>query len=199
MKTCSKHFATLMLLGQSACYLAPPPTIDPSVRIEPDLKRVNPIDIAVLPVQNATGSEVLDPLLDTMRREIETMLVYRKYSPRADVDVHMRFDRNSESRSVVDAAFLDSMATKAQEDAILAVSILRWDQTALVSTNRVGFELLFVLYGSRDRKKLWHGSVRGEVVAGGTEAPPRDPDLRAKAAVRELARELISLLPVRKT
>ena len=114
-------------------------------------------------------------------------------------DVHMRFDRNSESRSVVDAAFLDSMATKAQEDAILAVSILRWDQTALVSTNRVGFELLFVLYGSRDRKKLWHGSVRGEVVAGGTEAPPRDPDLRAKAAVQELAKELISLLPVRKT
>lgn len=173
------------------------------LQISPELRATNPADIAVLPVEDATPEGTVGALAGHIREEINRALVQRSYSHLSStyVDAHMG-RRNvvpaAGGESIVEPAVLSRLASKADEDAILAVQIARWDQTTLLVDNQVKFLAKVTLFGSKDRKVLWSGGLSGSVEAGGLRAAPRDPEARAKAAASEFVDALIGRLPMRR-
>ena len=199
MKFCSKPMAYVALLGLVACTINPPPQINDELRQSPDFSAINPTDIAVLPVEDVTDGGKVAPLLELMRETLMEELITRDYTPLSaiTVDAHMRVTPGPDG-SILEAAFLSTLASKAEEDAILALQISKWDDTTLLVDNRVRFEAQVTLLGSKDRQVLWSGRFAGDVEAGGMGAAPRDPARRAESTAREFIKALIGRLPKRK-
>ena len=85
-------------------------------------------------------------------------------------------------------------------NAILAVQIKYWDPSSLLVDNRVRYSVRATLFGSVGKVVLWSGEIpQGIAVAGGTGAAPRDPVARAQSAAREFVKELLELLPRRRS
>ncbi len=100
--------------------------------------------------------------------------------------------------SVVQEAVLKKLAGKAQEDAVLAIQINRWDESSLMASAIVRFSAEVTLLGSKEGRALWSGALQGQVKAGGTRPAPRDPEARANAAAAEFVAQLIQRLPRRR-
>ena len=202
MKYC-KHLVALSMLGFSACAMPGPPPIEDSLIRSAELGRVNPASIAVLQVEDRTGGEFVQPLLETMRDQLGASLINRRYSPLnpAYVDGRMRRavqNASTGGRSNIETDYLASLAGQAGEDAILAVQVSHWDPAGLLVSSEVSFVAKVTLFGSADKIVLWTGDIRGTVVAGGRGAAPRDPAERARSAARELIKELLNRLPRRR-
>ena len=199
MKFCSKSMAHVAFLGLVACTINPPPQIDDELRQSPEFAAVNPTDIAVLPVEDVTDGGDVAPLLELMRNTAMEELITRNYTPLSAtmVDASMQVTTGPD-RSILEAAYLSTLVSKAEEDAILALQISKWDDTTLLVDNRVRFEAQVTLLGSKDRQVLWTGRLVGDVEAGGMGNAPRDPQARAASAAREFIKALISRLPKRK-
>jgi hypothetical protein len=192
------HVASLTLLGLAACSVSAP--IQERIHRDPGLLDSKTTDIAVLKIEDATAGNLAGPVVESMRAAIEKALIDRYYTPLRSihVDAHIR-DAVAPGGSIVEATFLKSIAKKAEEDAILAVRIKRWDQGTLLLNNRVAFDAQVVLFGSKAGKVLWSLDIWGEVVAGGGKAAPQDPARRAEAAAKEFAKEITDRLPERKS
>lgn len=189
--------ASLTLLGLVACSVPVP--IQERIHRDPGLLETNANDIAVLKVEDATEGSLAGSVVEHMRAELEKALIDRYYTPLRSihVDAHIR-DAVAPGGSIIEAAFLKAVAKKADEDAILAVRIKRWDESTLLSDNRVSFDAQIVLFGSEAGKVLWSLDIWGQVVAGGGKAPPQDPARRAAAAAAEFASQVIRRLPERR-
>ena len=176
-----------------------PPKVDSNLQAAPEILAANPSDIAVLPIEDATAGQTARPRLVVMRRAIAKSLIQRRYSPlqASAVDQAIRA-RPASAGSMMDPGWIEAMAGKAAEDAMLIVRLNKWDESSLMSTARVRFDADVKLVYAKDRSVLWSGNIHGEAKAGGAEGPaPFDRQGRAKGAAEQFANELIRRLPAR--
>ncbi len=205
MKQPGKTAAFLLFLsiylGLSAC-ATPVSGVRASLIQSPDLHRLSPSDIAVLPIEDRTSDKKVSRLLPYMREEINRALPQRKYSPVTSRTVDAAFGDflPVDGSSLIQEAVLKKLAGKAGEDAVLAVQINRWDETSLHASAIVRFSAGVTLLSSKEGLALWSGDLQGQVKAGGRQRPaPRGPKARARAAAKEFVTQLIDRLPRRRT
>jgi hypothetical protein len=199
-----KRILDIAILGAAlalgACQ-TPPPTVYPTLEASPDLFRVNPVDIAVLPVQDATPDGSAAGVIDDIREQIRRSLVDRYYTPLASAKVDEVMKHHAPlgpGVSVIDAGWLRSLGGAFGEDASFAVRLHEWDDSTLMSTGWIRFAADVALASSQSETALWSGSFRGEVKAGGQGPTPRDRAQREASAAEQFARELVDRLPRRR-
>jgi hypothetical protein len=199
MKLRTAITANLGLLALTSCVLPPPPMEANSLEVRPEFADVNPTNIWVLPLEDYTQGKV-GPFLPAIREEITRQLVNpKKYSPLHTITTDAVLGvPDTAGRSILEASFLSTLVNRAQEHAILAIRVSRWDATTLLVDYKVRFECAVTLMASKDHRIIWSGGLSGSVTAGGTGPAPRDPLAAEKSAAMEFARKLISFLPERR-
>ena len=193
-------FPLILFLGLSAC-ATPMSGVRSALIQSPDLHRLSPADIAVLPIEDRTSDKKVSRLLAYMREEINRALPLRKYSPISIRTVDAAFGDSLpvDGSSLIQEAVLKKLCGRADEDAVLAVQINRWDESSLLSSAIVRFAAEVTLLSSKEGLALWSGDLQGQVKAGGQKPAPRGPSARARAAAKEFVAQLIDRLPRRRT
>jgi hypothetical protein len=156
-----------------------------SVEASPNAKIefVNPTDIAVLPVENATASKKIPA--KELRAALESGLVLRRYSPLATDYVDSK---------VTEAAFQPGSL---REDAVLRVSIESWDDRSWITHGAITLRLTARILDSKNGGELWSGRLDRRFDLGKdrehftTEAPMR------KLLCETIVSELFAALPAR--
>ena len=148
------------------------------------LVSVNPVEgisapKAPKPLPKALGVDQAMALADTARE-----------APAVKVD-------DLRGETVLTPSYLKRVAGRSTEDALLALRVDRWDETALLTDKKVRFQLQVALVAS-DGEVLWSGGFGGEVKAGGMGAAPRDRELMSRSCAELVASELLANLPQRK-
>ncbi|MEM9799679.1 MAG: hypothetical protein AAGA20_05080 [Planctomycetota bacterium] len=158
------------------------------------LEAINPVDIAVLPVQ-VTAPAVNAPT-ETLRRAAMKGLVRRRYSPLAAEIVD---DRMASAGSGVGAIEASYTPGDLAEDAVLEVTVLRWAAPSWDIRREVDVELEARLIDPRDPlgPDLWAARIDRKFSAtSGTTVPV--PEARAmQEACDSIFTELFAQLPPR--
>ena len=192
--------APLLLIATAlaGCQM-PAPRVESNLQAAPEILAANPSDIAILPIEDATPDQTARPRLGVVRGALAKALIQRRYAPLQPSAVDAAIQaRDAAAGSILDPAWIESVAGKAAEDALLLVRINRWDESSLMSTARVRFDADVKLVFAKDRSILWSGNIRGEAKAGGADGPaPFDRQGRARGAAEQFASELIRRLPAR--
>ncbi len=198
MRSTNKIFTLLLLL--TACQGVPPVILSSGLRVRPELDEFRPVDIAVLPIEDASPARTATPHLEVIRSQVAHALVRRNYSPLSQVmvDQRMRETGAGPGPSVVDASYQRSMTGRFGEDAVLGMTIVSWDESTLMKDSRVDFTARVSLMHSASKQILWAGDVDGSVKAGGDGVAPRRRPDRASAAARTFAEAVIETLPSRR-
>ena len=172
------------LLVASGCAATPDP--EPAVYGAPEiLAALQPGDIAVPPLQNLTGHPSIP--IEGMRASFSRALVERLYSP---------LDAEYVDGNWVEASFRGTPAP----DAVLVISILRWDENKLFEDGTIAAAAELVLFqgGSTTGNLLWGRSVdlTIDMKDGRAAAPGPSPNLIPDATLA-FARQALSTLPER--
>jgi hypothetical protein len=150
------------------------------------LKQANPLEIAVLPVQNNTGAENVP--LDALRRSFHHGLVRQRYTPLALEYVDSK---------IVEASYTPG---EANENAILQVFVTRWDDSRWKSSAelRIDGEVYLLGVGSSDPSKaLWGGKFSRSVsVLARRQVVASDGELMSEA-LQQFADDVLASLPAR--
>lgn len=150
------------------------------------LRQANPLDIAVLPVQNNTGKENIP--LDGLRRAFYEGLVHQRYTP-----LSLEFVDSK----IVEAAYTPG---DTNENAILQLFITRWDDSRWKSSAelRVDGEIYLLDVGNPDPSQaLWGGRISRSVsVLARRQVTATDKEL-VDEALRQFAGDVLASLPTR--
>lgn len=193
-----RHTFVVALVALCACVQRPPADVQSSVIAAPDLYTVNPADIAVMPVEDATPDRRVTPHLDLIRQEVAKSLVGRLYSPLTARAVDAQLATDPLRGTVTDATLLGKVAGRFGEDAVLGLRITQWDESKIMATNRIQFSADVTMVDAKGKRTLWSGNFTGDVKAGGSGPAPLDRDEKVRSAAIGFAQELISRLPSRK-
>jgi len=197
MRLLSAVFPLSLLLLVPACYVTPA-TIYEEIETSKALFDVNPADIAVLPIEDATTHGSAAEACGPIRDQIVRALVKRLYTPLSTRKVDEILAAQEEVRtSVVDANWLSSVGGHFGEDATLAVRLTAWDPSKLMSSGWVSFGADVALVTPQNAEPLWGGSFSGAIKAGGESPAPFGRQGRQVAVAREFARHLAGFLPRR--
>jgi len=195
-----RRVAVLSLLFLTACVPLPPAAVNSSLQASEALHTVNPSNVAVVPIEDATPGGNAGEVLETIRQEICGALVRRRYAPLSSrvVDPVVR----EQTTGLANATFtrpevLARIAGHLNEDAVLAVRITQWDESRIMANARVRFAAEATMLGTATKAVLWGGTLDGEIKAGQPGPAPRYRDERVLDVARQIARALISQLPER--
>lgn len=193
-----ERLLAVLILSLGACSTPPAVDVQPDFTTDVQLGRLNPRDVGVLPLEDASPGATATHLLDHMRAQIDSNLVLRRYSPLSHTLVDATLSSASGPVSVMEMDYLAQVARSFDEEsAVLAVRLNRWDESDLLSTARVAFQAEAVLVGGAGGATLWSGQISGSVKAGGDGPAPLDPGLRAENAASLFIELLIRNLPSR--
>ena len=195
-----ERLLAVLILSLGACSTPPAVDVQSDFTTDVQLGQLNPRDVGVLPLEDASLGGTATQLLDFMRHQIDLNLVQRHYSPLSHTLVDATLSRASGPVSVMEMGYLAQVAQSfedADESAVLAVRLNRWDESALLSAARVDFQAEAVLVSGSGGATLWSGQISGSVKAGGDGPAPLDPGLRAEDAARLFVELLIKNLPSR--
>lgn len=161
-----------------ACHATPP--VNHATELLPGarLARMQPGDVAVLPVRNQTGTAIPE---ETLRAAFSAGLIDRLYSPLA--------------MDYVDRAWLEaSFGDAAAAEAVLQVSITEWDTKALGTRGAVVISAEVLLFDPFEYggDPLWGVNLTRRIAE--LDLVEGDPQ---QAAARAFAREALSILPQR--
>ncbi|GEM_PF-1304811 len=163
-----------------------------------DLASVNPVDIAVLPIEVAPGAS--EAPVSMIRASSAKALVRRKYSPLAmdvvDETIAQEAPQGTQGGGVQEASYSPGALG---EDALLEVIVERWDMPDWTALRSIDAALTARLIDPRDPTGpvLWEARLDRQFrfsLESGT-ASSTDRDLRA--ACDDILRILISTLPGR--
>ena len=198
MQSAIRTFTLVAVLvgGGAACQTTPSPTgsLVESTSVG-DLSAVNPVDVAVLPVEALPA--VLDAPTRMIRDSAAKALVLRRYSPLAmdavDETIAMSVP---EGGGVLEASYSPGALG---EDAYLEIMIERWDMPDWMALHAINATISAKLIDPRHPTgpALWEARLNREFrfsMSGGT-ASSTDRDLRE--ACDEVLRTLLSTLPGR--
>lgn len=186
----------------AGCKTAEPVTVYPSFTVAPAMTTSPPSQVSVLPIEDGTTAGDAQRHLTFFRQELNRGLVLRKYSPinAAFVDAQLQAVREASARpsggTNLDPAYLRGVASRLDGEAVLAVRVDRWDESKLLVTNRIDFQMQAALV-QRDGQQLWFGTLNGQIKAGGAGAAPRDRDYMARSCAEIAIHELLLRLPLR--
>ena len=182
--------------GGAACQTTPSPT---GSMVEStfvgDIAAVNPVDVAVLPVEVAPG--VLGAPAEMIRDSAARALVRRRYSPLAMDVVDETIAMSASAGGGVQEASFSPGALG--EDAYLELMIEQWDMPDWMALHSIDATIAARLVDPRNPggPALWEARLNREfrfTTSGGT-ASSTDRDLRE--ACDEILRVLLSTLPGR--
>lgn len=203
MARSSRWSLLLVSLLAVGCQTVPAVTVFPSFSATPALATLRPADIAVMPVEDATGTQALVSHLLFLRHEIIRQLPDRQYSPltATTVDAAMRGNPDVASArasggSMLEPATLRKLAGHSTEQALFALRVERWDEAKLMSTKRIEFQCQAALVAS-DGQMLWSGSINGNVKAGGAGPSPMTREAMVRSCGELMVREILLNLPIR--
>lgn len=176
-----------LLLGLGAgCETTVPHRTGSSVEILVDgaaLEQLNPVEVAVAPIVDDTpGKSVPSKVL---REAFQTALVKRRYTPLSIEFVDSR---------VVDAVYDPGSLG---EQAVLEVSVVRWDDQLLETHGAVIVDLEARMIDPQrpEGDPLWSGRVSHRMETERSVASTQPRMLRA--VCEEIAREMLSAMPAR--
>ena len=158
------------------------------------------MDIAVLPIEDASPYSAASEVRDSLRDALTVAMIERGYTPLATpkIDQVLRQEGAIEPEiSVVDASWLKSLGGKFGEDATLGVRITAWDASSLMSTGWVRFGADVAMVSPEQEAPLWSGNIKGEIKAGGDGPAPTGRHRRLLSVSKELAGHMMRLLPKR--
>lgn len=193
-----RHCAFVLLVAFAACKTPNPVVVTPAFQATAALSERNPNDIAVLPVEDGTEDGQVGRLTSLMRQVLQRQLPERFYAPlnQRVVDAALSNISRAAGETALSPAYLKKVAGHAKEDAVLAVRIDRWDESTLLIDYRVRFQLQAALAGA-DGELLWHGTLSGEIKAGGEGAAPRDREAMSRSCAELAMVELLNHLQPR--
>jgi hypothetical protein len=197
-----RGFALLGLVFAGACATAEPIVVQATLSPTPALAALRPSDIAVLPVEDGTPDAAAAEQLGSLREEIMRQLVRRGYVPLTGLTVDLALksqraaDASARRDSILAPASMQKVAGKCGENAVFGLRVEQWDDSRLMSAERVRFRFQAVMMAS-DGQLLWSGSLQGEVKAGGAGAAPRDRGSMARSCGLLAIGELLQRLPER--
>lgn len=195
MSTCRPRRPLLLLAPAlvaalaAGCTTAPklPPGADNPGLVAHDLKSVNPLDVAVLRVENQTGLEGLP--LDSLRQSFHAGLVERHYSPLA-------------------LDYVDGRATEASyqpgssdEHAVLKVVLTGWNDRMWKSHARLVIDAdVWLLDASKPSTEgaLWGGHVSRTMEMGRLRDVTAGDGPLLERTVSDFASEVLASLPARR-
>jgi hypothetical protein len=195
---CSGVAITALLL-LAGCQMPAPVVVNSTLVATDAFSSRSPKDIAVLPVEDGTADGAAKRHLVFLRQEVMRHLVDRRFAPLSSeaVDAGLRgVAGGSASESLLTPSTLQRMSGHSGEDAVFALRVDRWDETSLVTSNKVWFQFQAALVGV-DGVQLWSGTIQGEVKAGGAGAAPRDRDGMARSCGSLAVQEMMQRLPLR--
>jgi hypothetical protein len=185
------------------CACQAPPSVDlvSSPRASAQLELLRPVDIAVLPVEDATPERSFGDYEAVLRQRVAGALVSRRYTPLANTMVDEALSARGEIRtgSPVDAAYATKIAGAFEEDAVLGIKMVDWDVSSIMRDGRVGFAVEVLLVESEGHNVLWSGRLEGTAKSGGDGPAPVRREPRTISAVEVLADALVEQLPARRT
>lgn len=184
----SRSFRTAFVLALGCAALAcaqtgPRRGRDVEASASARLETQTTVDVAVLPIENASGKKSVPN--KELRGAFERALVQRRYSPLATEFVDAQ---------IVDASFRPGSV---KEDAQLVVSVDSWDDSLWTTHTAVTLKIRARLIDSHGGADLWKGTLEKRFELGqdresySTEAP-----LRAKLC-QQIANEVLAALPAR--
>jgi hypothetical protein len=198
--TVIRSLAVLAAVALPACQSVSPHLASTLVA-STELAKSNPVDVAVLPVEDATFDRRVQPWCEVIRAGLARGLVMRLYSPLSNDKVDALLERQGlrpGSATAIDASYLRGVAGKFGEEAVLAVRFTRWDESTLMANARLRFACDLTMMDTRTGAVLWSGGLEGEVKAGGYGPAPINPEERARDAAQQVALEVIGRLPKRR-
>jgi hypothetical protein len=174
-------------LAVSACQSTnkPPRGSDNETLVAGRLAQVNPLEVVVLPIENATGGAEVP--VDVMRTEFVAGLVTRRYTPLAVDYVDER---------AVEASYQPGAMN---EQAVLRVVVTMWDDALLSSHGRVTVQAdvhLLDAGAAATGEALWGGTLQREIQVGAERKTGNRKSL-AEIAAREFAQDVLASLPPR--
>lgn len=178
----------LALLVTAACrsHIELPPGADNPDLVDGEVGSVNPLDIAVLPVENLT--ERGDLPLDVLRSEFHKGLVARRYSPLALEYVDGK---------IVEASYTPGSSN---EHGLLKVQITGWDDSNWRTHSRLIVDADVWLLDPENpvpTRALWGGHVQRRLeMAFDARVTATDEALTTKT-MREFATSVLASLPPR--
>jgi len=197
MGKCFGRAALLLLAWAGGCGLHQQYPEHLDLQAGPSLARENPAEVAILPVANRSGSARAQKLLPELRRAFYLALRDRHYTPLALAFV----DRNPGLESLAPGQEPPSkeLLGSFQEDALLVITVTRWDESYLKADRslRVGLEAR--LLSSASKEELWGGVADFEVkVSGHGMAGPAEEEAMRQDGLERAALRVLSELPRRK-
>jgi len=169
----SSLWISILFLAASGCHTVPPVQLPPGTvegGPEDSLYERDPVDIAVLPV--FTGDEYEPALRNAIRDELKDHLLEKRYSPLAFEAIDDKLGAFPDSRELD----LNQIRGNFDEDALLYVRLLEWDDTHFVRQQTMIVSIRFTLYDSRTGNVLWERRTSGMPL----EAPnPMEADERS--------------------
>ncbi len=193
-----RHSLALLTLVAASCVPLPPAAVASSLQATPELQTVNPSNIAVVPVEDATPGASIRDLTEAVRTEIYAQLVLKRYAPLTSkvVDAVVRQHTvGTTGASLTRPEVIARVAGAMDEDAVLCVRVTQWDDSRIMSSSRVRFAADVIMVSGKTKATLWGGAVEGEVKAGGLDPAPRYREERLQDVARQLARAIIAQLP----
>jgi len=192
--SCAAACGLLLLAG---CKTPNPVDVDATFVTTSEFTSRSPSILSLLPIEDGTKQGDAARHLTYMRQEINRQLPDRLYAPTRQtwVDASLR-GAVPAGESILTPATLASLAQAGKDDAVLAVRIAEWDESALMSTRKVHFQFEAAMVAS-DGTPLWSGSIQGNVKAGGAGAAPLGRDASARSCVELAVHELLLRLPDR--
>jgi hypothetical protein len=199
MRSLRPLLACVLLGFVAACQSEPPLRVAAALRASPELGTERPIDIALLPVEDATVARSFGVLELRLRQALVKQLADRLYSPLAPehVDRRLRETGKLATGSPVDPSWLGGVRGSFEEDAVLGVRITHWDVSKIMETRRVQFAVEVLMLGAKSGATLWSGRMEGSAKAGGEGPAPLGREQRIESAVDVVADALSAELPPR--
>ena len=189
---------TLLLflpLAFAACQAARPPGPIDTMRAAPELTALSPADVAVLPVEDAVAGNPLRDLSPYFQRRVYEALVERNYSP-------INLDR---VRSVVEAErgssgapTLTQLKGKFQEQAMLLVRVIGWEERSLLADGRIRATTEVKLLDSQSLQNLWSGGYEMELKVDNEGSVKVEKDEFRRQAIDRFVASLMERLPQRR-
>jgi hypothetical protein len=190
------------LLSFAGCRTPNPVDVDATFTTSTQFALHSPSILSLLPIEDGTDEDVVARHLDYMREEINRQLPDRLYAPTRQTWVDASVGRAAAvgaapaGESILAPGKLAELAKSGKDDAVLAVRVTAWNESALMSTRKVRFQFEAAMVAN-DGVQLWSGSIQGKVKAGGAGAAPLGREASARSCVELAVRELLLQLPDR--
>jgi hypothetical protein len=173
----------------------PPMGHDNQTLVVGRLARVNPRDIAIPPVANATGRKDLP--LDAIRRAFQEGLVARRYSPLALEYVDAETSYTSvEGSETVEATYAIGAL---DEQGVLQITIHDWNDSAFKTHSRlvVSADVHLLDASAASGEALWGGPVTRTIDLDREPRSYVNERQRIERAIELFAAEVLASLPAR--